>query len=65
MKSTKADRDAVRRLNGLYVGQLTNDELESFNRCVDDGTAHRSYQGVSGLLGLAKVVIYREQMEDK
>ena len=44
-------------LNGLYVGQLSDDELLEFERMVADGRAVRSYSGAAGLMGLAKVKV--------
>lgn len=55
MSATQDDRDVVQRLEGLFEGQLNEDEIKSFYRCIQDGYAHRSYEGVSGFLGLAKV----------
>lgn len=52
MKSTEADRELVNRLEGMYVGGLGPHEIESFNRCVADGYAQRTYEG---FLGLAKI----------
>lgn len=54
-KATKADYEAVQRLNGLHVGQLDKHEIESFNRLCEDGLARRSYEGGAGLMGVAKV----------
>lgn len=54
-KASQADRDLVHRLNGMFVGQLNEEELMSFQRCVADHSAWRDYSGPSGFLGLAKV----------
>ena len=35
--STEADRELIKELDGLYVGQLTAEEMKSFLRCVKDG----------------------------
>lgn len=43
------------RIEGLFVGQLTLEELELFRKACEDGCAQRSYEGVSGFMGLAKV----------
>jgi len=43
------------RLDGLFVGMLTEDEVEAFSRAVKEGKARRSYEGGGGLMGLAKV----------
>ena len=54
--STEADRNRIRELDGLYAGQLTTDELESFNRCIQDGKACRDYNHPAGFfVGVAKV----------
>jgi len=45
----------LERVDGLFVGQLDADELQRFERAVEDGDAYRSYEGGSGLMGLAKV----------
>jgi hypothetical protein len=47
----------VAELSGLYVGQLDQDELQAFERAVSDGLAFRSYNGPSGMMGVAKVAI--------
>ena len=52
---SESDRDVVRRTEGLFVGLLTDDEAEAFNRCVQGQFAFRSYEGAGGFLGLAKV----------
>lgn len=57
MKSTKADREKVKYLDGLYVGMLEPDEIESLNRCVADHVAIRDYDHIGGSLGLSKVKI--------
>lgn len=55
MESTNADRETTQHVNGLYVGMLNDDELESFERCIQDQIALRDYDGPGGFLGLAKV----------
>jgi len=56
IKSTEADRETIRRVNGLYVGMLSNSEIGSFERCIADGYAKRSYSSAGGLLlGLSVV----------
>jgi len=55
MKSTQADREIVKTNDGLYVGSLTDDEIESFDRCVADNLASRQYSGDITPFGLAKV----------
>jgi hypothetical protein len=54
------DSADVRGIDGLYVGQLTERELETFNRLVREGRARRVYEGGSGFLGLAKVTLDRD-----
>lgn len=49
--------EALRRLNGLFVGQLTEDELELFSWGVCKGYAREVYEGASGFLGLGKVKV--------
>lgn len=48
-------REAVRRMNGFYVGTLSEEEIEMFQACVDAGLASRDFNHTGGLLGLAKV----------
>lgn len=55
MESTQQDRDLLPEISGLYIGQLTDDELEAFHRCRVDGLCRADYQGTSGLLGIGKV----------
>lgn len=43
------------RLEGLFEGMLEPDEAEAFQLAVEAGTHCRCYEGVGGLLGLAKV----------
>jgi hypothetical protein len=47
----------LHRLDGLFVGQLDDDELEMFNRACREGRARRVYRGSSGFMGLAKVEV--------
>ena len=55
-ESTKADRDVVDRVQGLFIWYLNDDELESFERCIEDGYAKRSYEGFTcQLMGFPKV----------
>lgn len=49
--------EALQRLNGLFVGQLSDDELELFEYAVSHGKARRVYEGAAGFLGLAKVAV--------
>lgn len=45
----------LRRIDGLFVGQLTQEELSLFNQACDLGLARRLYEGGAGFLGLARV----------
>lgn len=45
----------LNRIEGLFVGQLDGRELRMFERAIADGEAWRSYEGVAGFLGLARV----------
>ena len=51
------DREMLRGTSGLYVGQLTPNELESFHRLRAAGIARADYRGRGGSMGLAKVCI--------
>ena len=53
--STHADQEIVRNLDGIYVGLLNDDELESFHKCIEDKLAYQSYEGLGALYGLSKV----------
>lgn len=37
------------------MGQLGEQEMRTFERAIKDGEAARSYEGVAGSLGLARV----------
>ena len=45
----------LQRLEGLFVGQLSDDELKLFEQAIKDGRAKRWYNGAAGFMGLAKV----------
>lgn len=45
----------LERMEGLFVGQLDEHEMRTFERAVQDGEAVRSYEGAGGFMGLAKV----------
>jgi hypothetical protein len=47
------------QIDGLFVGQLSEKELRTFERAVEDGEARRAYEGVAGFMGLAKVHVLR------
>jgi hypothetical protein len=54
--STSADRQITKHVEGLHTGLLSDDEKESFRRCIEDGMAYRDYDHNSGFfLGMAKV----------
>ena len=48
-------REFVRQIDGLFVGQLSDEELQSFDAAVAAGLAERSYEGGAGFMGVAKV----------
>ena len=48
-------KDALRHIEGLFVGQLTEEELALFNACFDLGWCCQSYEGAAGFMGLARV----------
>lgn len=45
-------------INGLFVGQLSEEELAWFEQAVEDGRASRSYENGGGFVGLCKVRIH-------
>ena len=47
--------ELLSRNEGLFVGSLSEDEIELFDEACRKGLAVRSYEGAAGLLGLAKV----------
>lgn len=49
----------LQSLEGLSVGQLSTEQLKLFNRMCEYGYARRSYEGMPGILGLAKVRLNR------
>lgn len=48
-------REILRGANGLHVGLLSPHELKAFDYLCEKGAARRSYAGVGGFMGLAKV----------
>jgi hypothetical protein len=46
--------EALRRIEGLFVGQLKDDEVKLFNAGYDLGLCYQSYEGTAGLLGLSE-----------
>ena len=49
----------LERIEGLFVGQLDERELRTFERAIEDGEAQRTYEGAAGFMGLAKVRLTR------
>jgi hypothetical protein len=49
------DEEFVERVSGLFVGQLSEDEMRRLNECIRDGIARIAYEGTAGLLGLGKI----------
>lgn len=47
--------DFIRRVDGLFVGLLSQDEIRDLDECVRLGYAVKSYEGAAGFMGLAKV----------
>lgn len=45
------------RIHGLFVPQLTQEETIVFDRMVREGRARRTYQGLAGFMGVARVEI--------
>jgi len=48
-------RNEVSKFDGLFVGQLSGYEAETFEEAVAEGIAYRAYEGGTGFMGLAKV----------
>jgi hypothetical protein len=48
-------RSEVREWDGLFVGQLNDYEVETFEEAIEAGVAYRAYEGGVGFMGLAKV----------
>lgn len=55
MSSTSEDRDLIRSLSGLYVGQLDESEYQAFHRCFEDGLVIPDYAPPHGLIFIGKV----------
>jgi hypothetical protein len=49
------------RIDGLFVGMLDLEEYEAFTQACKNGLACRDFEGVGGLLGMAKVKIIRKE----
>ena len=49
----------LEQIDGLFVGQLSDKELRTFERAVEDGEARRVYEGGAGFMGLAKVRVIK------
>ena len=60
----QTEEEELERLGGLFIGQLNDEELELFNRMVKEGKAARSYAGMTGFMGLGRVVVLDEQAEE-
>jgi hypothetical protein len=52
-------------LDGLFVGVLSDDELDVFEAACERGEAYRSYEGACGLVGLAKVRVVKSRPHDE
>ena len=48
-------RARVERLNGFYVGSLSDEQMIAFNELVKAGWAIRDYNHAGSIMGLAKV----------
>jgi hypothetical protein len=55
LEVTDYQLNEIRRLAGLFVGQLDESELALFELAIKNGRAVRAYEGGAGLMGLAKV----------
>lgn len=55
------DLETCRYVNGLFVGLLSPDEAEAFDRLCENYLARRAYIGAAGFMGLAKVEIFEQQ----
>jgi hypothetical protein len=47
----------MRRLDGMFVDILTDDERKKFDRAIASGIARRLYDGPAGLMGVATVYL--------
>lgn len=55
------DLDTLMRINGLFIGQLSDEEQRVFNKSCKEGRAYRDYGGPAGFfLGLGKVRMVRQ-----
>jgi hypothetical protein len=54
----------LQRIEGLFVGQLSDAEMRVFERAVADGEARRSYEGGAGFIGLARVRLVTAAAEE-
>jgi hypothetical protein len=52
-------------IEGLFVGQLDEREMRTFERAIADGEARRSYEGSAGFMGLAKVRMNERTLNPK
>lgn len=49
--------DILRKVDGFFVGSLTTEELDIFERAVKMGIARRVYENAAAMLGVSKVRI--------
>lgn len=47
------------RIEGLFEGQLTEEESWLFEEAIELAIAYRSYEGSAGFIGMAKVRLCR------
>lgn len=55
MEDNESDTEFARRVDGLFYGQLDDQELADVDRLVQDGVLRREWVGAAGLLGLSTV----------
>jgi hypothetical protein len=60
---TEAAMTDLEHIDGLFIGQLNEQEMHAFERAVAEGEAYRSYEGGAGFMGLAKVRLRRRAIE--
>lgn len=60
----EADLDALRGLNGIFLGLLSPAEIEAFDRLCENSLARRAYIGAAGFMSLAKVELL-ERLPDR
>lgn len=47
--------DWLRRVDGLFVGQLSEDEMHDLREAIKRGMAREVYEGGAGFMGLARI----------